>query len=182
MPQDPETRFPYPVGVLRDRWPHTLAYLHEFEDALKKRSGYKRYFKSEDPFYAIYNVGRETLSEWKAVWRTMSATMDAAVIGPSAAADAHSGQKPGVFKNTVIFVAVESEREADYLAALLNSTWVNYIVRASNVRGGKSANATNVLSTIAIPKFSAKRPTHRRLAELGHQARENVATTQRSSR
>lgn len=92
MPQDPETRFPYPVGVLRDRWPHTLAYLHEFEDALKKRSGYKRYFKSEDPFYAIYNVGRETLSEWKAVWRTMSATMDAAVIGPSAAADAQTGK------------------------------------------------------------------------------------------
>src|SRR5206468_3957551 len=151
----------------KDRWPHTLAYLTFFEDQLKKRSGYKQYFKSTGPVYAIYNVGRETMSDWKVAWRTMSPTMDATAVGPSAG-PAGDGSRPGVFKNTVIFIPAETEDEAQYLAALLNSTWLNYVVRASNVRGGKSSNATNVLGTVRIPKFDSRRPLHRRLAAAAH--------------
>lgn len=184
IPQDPALRLPYPTDVMRDRWPQTLAYLRLFETELKKRSGYRQYFNSEGPFYAIYNVGRETMAHWKVAWRTMSSTMDAAVVGPSAGADGQT-QTPGVFKNTVIFIAVESEDEANYLAALLNSTWLNYLVRASNVRGGKSSNATNVLETVRVPRFDPRRVIHRRLAALGSQAAlemlakaENIALTE----
>jgi hypothetical protein len=169
IPQDPNTRLPYPVDVMKARWPRTLAYLKLFDEQLKKRSGYKQYFNSKGPSYAIYNVGRETMSEWKVAWRTMSATMDAAAIGPTAGPGGN-GTRPGVFKNTVIFVPCDAEDEAQYLAALLNSTWLNYVVRASNVRGGKSSNATNVLSTVRIPKYDARRPLHRRLASAATRA------------
>ncbi len=152
-----------------ERWPHTLAYLKLFEKELKKRSGYKQYFNGIGPYWAIYNTGRETMSEWKVVWRTMSASLDAAVLGPRPDA-AGKGSKACVFKNTMIFVPAESEEEAAYLAALLNSTWLNYVIRASNVRGGKSSNATNVLTTVGIPKFNPRRPVHRRLAELAKRA------------
>ena len=40
VPQDPETRAPYPVDVMEQRWPHTLAYLKLFEQQLRRRSGY----------------------------------------------------------------------------------------------------------------------------------------------
>lgn len=169
IPQDPQTRLPYPEDVMKDRWPETLAYLRLFKADLKKRSGYKQYFNGKGPTYAIYNVGRETMSDWKVVWRTMSSTMDAAVIGPSPGPDGKKGT-PGVFKNTVIFVPADSEEEANYLASVLNSSWLTYVVRASNVRGGKSSNATNVLDTVRVPAFERRRPIHRRLADLGRQA------------
>jgi hypothetical protein len=44
------------------------------------------------------------------------------------------------------------------------------VVRASNVRGGKSSNATNVLGTVAVPKFNPRRPVHRRIADLAKRA------------
>ena len=169
VPQDPATRMPYPEATMKKTWPETYAFLKLFREELKERSGYKQYFKAKGPFYAIYNVGQETMSEWKVAWRTMSATMDAAVIGPSSGPGG-SGTRPGVFKNTVIFIAVGSEDEAHYLAATLNSTWLNYVVRASNVRGGKSSNATNVLETVRIPQYDGRRALHRRLATAGRSA------------
>jgi hypothetical protein len=72
--------------------------------------------------------------------------------------------------HTVIFVALEDEEESHYLAALLNCTWTNWFLRACNVRGGKSAFATNALDTIAIPAFSARSSVARDLARLGYRA------------
>lgn len=170
VPQDPSTRLPYPLAVMRERWPHTLAYLKRFEAQLRERSGYRRYFKPGDPFYAIYNVSADTLAALKVAWRTMGTDMQAAVLSESVVGDAIADPKPTVFKNTVIFLCVESEQEAHYLAALLNCTWTNWLLRASNVRGGKSAFATNLLNTIAIPAFSGRSSTARDLARLGAQA------------
>lgn len=170
VPQDPDTRAPYPLKVMRERWPHTLAYLKRFEDQLRERSGYRRYFKPTDPFYAIYNVSPATLAARKVAWRTMGTDMQATVLTESAVGDGITDSKPTVFKNTVIFLAVESEQEAHYLAALLNCTWTNWLLRASNVRGGKSAFATNLLDTISIPAFGGRSSTARDLARLGAQA------------
>ena len=169
IPQDPETRAPFPEDQMRSRWPRTYAYLRRFEDELGERSGYKRYFNPTDPFYAIYNVARETMAEWKVVWQTMGSEMTAAVVGPSPDA-ANRDTQPTVFKNTVIFVPVTSEAEGWYLSGLLNSTWANYVLRASNVRGGKSSFATNVLQRLRIPRFAAKNNSSRVLAEYASSA------------
>ncbi len=86
--------------------------------------------------------------------------------------------KPTVFKNTVIYLPVEDEDEGDYLAALLNSTWANYLLRACNVRGGKSAFSTNVLGTLAIPKFNRRSGVARELAGLGKRAKQEAAESE----
>jgi SAM-dependent methyltransferase len=169
MPQDPATRSPYPLDVMRKRWPKTLAYLRRFEQALRGRSGFRRYFKPDDPFYAIYNVSPEARSEHKVAWRTMGAEMQAAAVSVATLSPALP-PKPTVFKNTVVFVAVDNPEEAAYLTALLNSTWANYLLRASNVRGGKSAFATNVLKSISIPRYHGRSGTARELSRLGQQA------------
>jgi hypothetical protein len=173
IPQEPATRAPYPLDVMRTRWPRTLAYLNRFQEQLRLRSGYRRYFKPSDPFYAIYNVSDHTLSPVKVVWRTMGTAMQAATVG-AASATAALPQKPTVFKNTVIFVPVQSVEEAHYLTAALNSTWANWFLRACNVRGGKSAFATNVLGTINVPAFTSRSPVARELSRLGELAAEEA--------
>lgn len=172
VPQDPSTRAPYHVEEMRQRWPETYAYLRTFEDRLRRRSGYRRYFNPTDPFYAIYNVSHSTFSSSKVTWRTMGTEMRASVLEPTALGD--MSDKPTVFKNTVIYVDASGDDEANYLAALLNSTWANYMLRASNVRGGRSSFATNLLRAIKIPAFSTRRGASRELSRLGAIAAEQA--------
>ena len=174
VPQDPATRSPYALDVMQSEWPRTLGYLKRFEEQLRGRSGYKRYFKPGDPFYAIYNVSRETLSGIKVAWRTMGANMQATVL-PETALDTRVPIKPTIFKNTVVFLAVDNEEEAHYLAAVLNCTWTNWFLRACNVRGGKSAFATNILKNIAIPSFNPRSSVARDLSRVGQRAAQEAA-------
>jgi hypothetical protein len=71
-------------------------------------------------------------------------------------------------------VAVADEDEAHYLASLLNSSWANYLLRASGVRGGKSAFATNVLKSLSIPTFTRRSMIARELAGLGKRAQDET--------
>jgi hypothetical protein len=169
VPQDPATRAPYPLDTMRERWPHTLAYLNRFEPLLRQRSGYPRYFRPSDPFYAIYNVNSETVSAGKVVWRTMGSAMQAAAL-MEGTVDSVLPTKPLVFKNTAIFVSVDSAEEAHYLVAVLNCSWANWFLRACNVRGGKSSFATNVLQTISIPAYNRRSEIARGLSSLGERA------------
>jgi SAM-dependent methyltransferase len=50
MVQDPQKRRGYDESWLSVKYPKTYAYLKHFEDILRTRSGYKRYFKESDPF------------------------------------------------------------------------------------------------------------------------------------
>ncbi|MFH0883019.1 MAG: hypothetical protein V2A56_08535, partial [bacterium] len=68
LPQDPETRAGIPEKDLRRRFPNTFAYLTMFQEQLRLRSGYKKYFRPTDPFYSVYNVGPYTMAPWKIVW------------------------------------------------------------------------------------------------------------------
>ncbi len=175
VPQDPATRAPYSLDEMRARWPQTLAYLKRFEEKLKGRSGYKRYFNSSDPFYAIYNVSNASMSATKVAWRTMGTSMQATILSSSTASH-HMPSKTSVFKNTVVFVPVESDEEAQYLTALLNCSWADWLLRASNVRGGKSAFATNVLGSIAIPTYSRRSAIAKELSWLGGRAAEETSS------
>jgi hypothetical protein len=108
----------------------------------------------------------------KVVWRTMGTAMQAALLTESSAAPAIP-HRPTVAKNTVIFVPVGSEAEGAYLVALLKSTWANYLLRGSNVRGGKSSFATNLLDSLAIPEYRA-RGRAAELSRLGARAVEQA--------
>ncbi|MGD2144705.1 MAG: N-6 DNA methylase, partial [Anaerolineae bacterium] len=51
------------------RFPKACAYLKRFEDDLRNRSGYRRYFTEEDPFYSLFDIGDYTFAPYKVVWR-----------------------------------------------------------------------------------------------------------------
>jgi hypothetical protein len=62
VPQDPsKPSRGYPISKMQSELPLTFAYLRKFEEPLRKRSGFRQFFKPDvDPFYSIYNVGEYT--------------------------------------------------------------------------------------------------------------------------
>ena len=87
--------------------------------------------------------------------------------------DPFVGEKPVLHKNTVVFVACESEQEAQYLCATLNSTITNFIAKSYSV--GKSFGSPHLLEQVCISRFDATNPLHTRLAGLSEQAHQLAA-------
>jgi len=168
MVQDPEKRAGYDESWLRMTYPKTYAYLHQFKDLLRKRSGYVKYFDKFDPFYSMYNTGPENFAPFRVVWKSMGANIESTVL--SAIDDEHVGQKAPMHKNTVSFVSFAEARPAHFLCAVMNSSVVNILAKSSSVKGGKSFGSTNLLGIVAIPAFDSASPRHQRLAALSQQA------------
>ncbi len=83
------------------------------------------------------------------------------------------GEKPVLPQNTHAFVSCESEDEAHYLCAMLNSTLVNFLVRSYSVTGGKSFASPHILEYVRIPRYDAGNKSHVQLTKLSgtcHQA------------
>jgi hypothetical protein len=126
MVQDPEKRRGYSEEWLQENYPRTYGYLKRFEEVLRKRAAFKRYFTRKDknnrivetgPFYSMFNVGPYTFAPWKVVWLGFGATeMKAAVVG--------SVGGKSVMTNQAMhpFVSLDKEDEAHYLCACLNSS------------------------------------------------------------
>jgi hypothetical protein len=77
MVQDPEKRRGYSEEWLQENYPRTYGYLKRFEEVLRKRAAFKRYFTRKDknnrivetgPFYSMFGVGPYTFAPWKVVW------------------------------------------------------------------------------------------------------------------
>ncbi len=151
-----------PEAEMESTYPKVHSYLKRFEGSLKRRPAFKRYFKEDSPFYSIFNIGDYTFAEWKVVWREQARGLTAAVIGPFE-------EKVTVPDHKLMMVETGSKQEADYLAAVLNSSPSRLAVAAYAV---EIAIDTHVLSNIAIPRFDARNDCHRRLARLGQQAHE----------
>jgi hypothetical protein len=118
------------------------------------------------PFYILSNTGEWIYSPWKVAWKSMATNMEAAVL--SETNDLFVGRKPIMHKNTVVFVACQSEEASHYLCAVINSTITNFIAKAYSV--GKSFGSPHLLQQICIPIFDAKNALHGRLAKLSQQA------------
>lgn len=168
VPQDPATRVGYDYSWMRKHAIKTLEYLQRFEEKLRKRSGFQRYFSEDDPFYSVYNVGSHTFAPIKVIYRTMGSDIRAAVLEP--VKDRLLGLRPLIHKNTVISVPVRTHEEAHFLCAILNSDIVTEIANSYAVRGGKSFGSTNLLSYVRIPEFDQGISLHKQLAELSEAA------------
>jgi hypothetical protein len=157
VPQDPDQPSRgYPEAKLQVKLPKTAAYLQQFESALRKRSGYKQYFKPGlDPYYSVYNVGPYTFSPVKVCWMRISDALHAAVV---------EGERV-VPDNSVVFVSLESREEAHYVCALLNSSIAEFLIRSFSVPGNGTWASPHILTKIRIPKFDAKNKQHVRLSE-----------------
>jgi hypothetical protein len=155
LTQDPATRAGIPEADMKRKYPKTFAYLKQFEAMLRQRSGFRKYYKPSDPFYALYNVGPYTLAPWKVLWPEVANNVKASVCGPADGGVA-------IPDHTLIAVPCTSGDEAHYLCALLNAAPGQLAASAYIVLHP----SPHVLEHIAIPKFAPDNTLHARLAEL----------------
>lgn len=168
LSQDTAKRKGIAPPLMEKDYPLTLSYLSRFEDHLQSRAAYKRYFKSADPFWSMFNIGGYTLGKWKVVWKRMGLYMQAAVTGPH-------NNKPVVPQETLCFVSTDSETEAHYLCALLNSRPFDTALGCLAQRGSKSFASPYILKDLLLPDFSPGDKRHLELADLSRKAHEAAA-------
>jgi hypothetical protein len=173
MVQDPEKRRGYDEEWMQTNYPYTYGYLKRFEEVLRERAAFKRYFTRKDkngrivetgPFYSMFDVGIYTFAPWKVVW-TRLAQIEAAVVG------LHES-KPVVPQETVTLVECSNAEEAHYICALVNSSPFQFAAVSYSQEGGKSMGSMHILEHIRIPCYEQKNPVHRRLSELSQEAHE----------
>ena len=177
LPHTPESGWrAIAESEMKARYPLTYSYLKRFEPILLHRSGYIQ-LREGQPFYILSNTGNWIYSPWKVAWKSMGTNIEATVLAK--ATDPLVGGKPVLHKNTVVFVACESEQEAHYLCATLNSTITNFIARSYSV--GKSFGSPHLLEQVRISRLNTANPLHVRLAALSQQAHQLAAADDEAS-
>ena len=152
MVQDPEKRRGYDEDWLSVRYPKTYAYLKHFEPELRSRSGYRRYFSEDDPFYSLFDVGDYTFAPYKVVWERIASRMGAAVVKAD-------GGKPVVPQETITLVASDSPEEAHYICAVLNSTLLGSLSNHIRRRAVRASERQVSWRTSASPATSPTTPS-----------------------
>jgi len=158
-----------PEEEMQRAYPYTWAYLKRFENVLRERGGWevKQAMKAGRPFYSMSEIGDYTFVPWKVVW-TRIAQISAAVVNMQ-------NGKPVIPQETITLVSCESEREAHYIVALVNSAPFQFAATSYSQEGGKSMGSMHVLEHIRIPKYDPADPVHRALAEVSKEAHEAAA-------
>lgn len=167
LPQDLKTRRGIDETTMRRDFPAAFEYLSHFENALKNRAAFRK-FQRGAPFWSLYNVDASTFAPIKVVWRRIDCVLRAAVVAPEENA---ASFRPIIPQETLSTVAISSLDEADYLAAVLNSTPIRRRVAATSVPGSKSFGSPGILETLGIPRFDADEADRRELAERGRDER-----------
>lgn len=153
---------------METKYPSLHAYLKKFEEQLRDRAAFNRYYKPTDPFWSMFNVGQYTLSEYKVGWRYIDSDFRCAVIAP--VRDKILGHKVVIPDHRVITVSVDDKLSAHYLCGLLNSSVIRLTVKRYVVG---TQIAPHILENIKVPKFQKSQQSHCKIAylsELAHEA------------
>ena len=165
LTQDPETRRGIPEGDMKRKYPRTYAYLKKFEHVLRKRSGYRQYFKPTDPFWSVYNVGPYSLAPWKVAWPgEVAPSLRVAVVGKHM-------KKPVLCDQTNYFVDCAIEDQANFLNAMLNSSCVRLYYDSLAYKH----TSMDFIKGLALPQFDATISAHNLLSELSRQCQRAAA-------
>ncbi len=168
LAQDPDKRAGIPEPEMKRRWPKTYAYLKRFEGdpdnpqrgTLRGRSAYRKYYEPTDPFYSMYGVGPYTMARWRTAWKGQVATsLDVSVCGPG------EDGRPVLNDQTAYSVPFEEEREAHYLAALLNSRPVRAFYGCLAYKHTSMA----FIAQLAMQTFERGHEVHEELTTLSQQ-------------
>ena len=120
LTHDPASRKCISVARMRQEFPRTLEYLGNFEkQLLARKTAPVRQQMSEGLFYAILGIGPYTVSEWKVIFKDLTELFQCCVIGPG---DSSVPGKTLIPDCTLRLIPADSEDEAHYIAALLNSS------------------------------------------------------------
>ncbi|MEX0993504.1 MAG: N-6 DNA methylase [Solirubrobacterales bacterium] len=170
--QDPGTRKGIDPRTMADRFPAALEYLRSFEEELRGRAAFRRYFTRQTdsgredtaPFWSMFDVGRYTLASHKVAWRDQASEFTAAVVPV--------GQPLVLPNHKVMFVACKSAGEAQFLCGLLNSLPVRLFVACYAV---ETQISTHTVKSIRIPKYDKSDPSHKRVADASKKAHKRVS-------
>jgi hypothetical protein len=159
----PASQIPYPEEEMKEKWPRTYSYLVNFKSILLQRSLYKHFHqKTSNPFYGQRLFGNYTFSLYKVVWKRMADDIVSAVVSQH---KTQFGYKVVIPLETVSFFATDSESEAHYLCAIINSKPVRDFIKSFS-SAGRGFGTPSVMEHIAIPKFDPQNPLHQKLAEI----------------
>ena len=161
-----------PESEMKVNWTNTFQWLTKWKKILletRKRNS-KYYEESKDPFYILDNVGTYTFSPYKVVWREQNREMVACVISKKRSAPL--ANKLIIPDSKVLFCPLESEDEAHYLCAILNSKVVTDIIEGYTI---ETQRGIDILDNIAVPKYDAKNQKAVDLAMLSKQAHDAYA-------
>jgi len=151
----------------------TYEFLRQFRDILSVRPIYKKW-GNDQPFYAVFDIGPYTFSEYKVVWREQIKDFAAAVLDKKTFPII--GQKMIIPTHKLMIVTVSSRDESLFLAGVLNSSPVRCYINNMIV---ETQIGTDILSFINIPSFDSKNSIHKRISEISdkcHTAVENGDT------
>jgi hypothetical protein len=152
---------------LKGRYPETYRYLESHREALENRSSS---WLKKGPFYNVFGLGEYTWRDYKVVWCRLGFKPHFAVV--STVEDEDVGEKPVVPGDHFMFVGTDSEAEAHFLCALLNSA-----VYQRSLDGvaseGKASLSKTVVSRLGLPEWEGTE-VQRRLADLSMEAHEIV--------
>lgn len=145
-------------------YPKTWSYLVRFKKQLLKTGLYRRFCKEGDPFYSMFDIGDYTFSQHKCLIREIAGGLTCGVCGMI-------GGKPVIPDHKLVVVATDTDDEAHYLCAVLNSLLSRAFVEAYCLN---TQFSTHIFKMMRVPRFSARNKSHRRLAELSRKAHEAV--------
>jgi hypothetical protein len=149
-----------PESQMAVEWPKTYSYLRRFEDLLRQSGIYRRYFKTGDPFYSMFNVGDYTFAPYKVVFREIAKEMTCAVI-------TLIDGRPVVPDHKLVLCPFAAEDEAHFVCAILNSSPSRFVVNSYSI---ETQFSTHVFDYVCVPRFDPANLTHLALADLSRQA------------
>jgi hypothetical protein len=149
-----------PEGDLKRKWPRTFAYLAHMEEHLRRRKMYDLSFR-DLAFYSLFETGAFLLAPYKVVWKYVASDLMCAVLGPT---------KYDLLSNEIVLpdhklvvVPCETEAEAHFVCAMLNSSAAEFVAHTYIVG---TQISTHVLEYIKVPAFNPESKNHARLADL----------------
>lgn len=167
--QNSETRTGYSDDWMKKNAPKTREYLYLFEGILRDRSVFKKY-QAGTAIWSQYGIGKYTFAKNKVVWSEVGQNLEAAVINSYDNRYLH--EKIIIPDHTIVFIPLESESEAHYICALLNSSPTRLIIKAYVALHP----SPHVMKNIGLAKFSGSEVLHKKLSDLSVLCHEKIAS------
>ena len=136
---------------------HSYFNIDVFRKRLQERAGYKKYLKPQgEPFWALYDIKNYTVAPHKIVIREQASQLTAAVTGSV-------DGKVVIPDHKLSLIATDSDDEAHYLCALLNSAPAKLLILEFGI---STQISVSTIGRIRVAKFDENNGKHCSLARL----------------
>ncbi len=164
---DPATRKAIPLSRMKVEYPKTYNYLLKFKEVLITRSGYKKYFRSKGPFYAIYNVEKRLFYPYRIFWSEMG---EFGCVVVQKINDQYLGEKLPMTNNKNMYIPFNDENKAYFVASIMNYSEVRDFIQTKKLQ---TSTTTKLISEMKIPRYNHSNPTHQKVVALAKKINNN---------